>query len=196
MSTRLSIATLVLAAGSSSRLGRPKQLLPYAGVTLLRHAVRTALEAALGPVMVVLGCHEPECRENLRGLPILMLVNASWEEGMGSSLACGMQAVHESEHRAVLITLCDQPRVTAGDLRALAAQLSGASIAASAYRGTFGPPAVFESAHFARLRASRGVQGAKALFSDQADLITVACGRAAFDVDIEADFEALQRPET
>ncbi len=191
MNAGLPIATLVLAAGSSSRLGRPKQLLPYAGVTLLRHAVLTALEAALGPVIVVLGCHEAECRAALGGLVVQALSNDRWPEGMGSSLACGMQAVHEAEHRAVLVMLCDQPRVTSGDLRTLAAHLADATMVASSYRDTLGPPALFAATHFARLRALQGAQGARALFRDQPDLITVPCDHAAFDVDVEADMRVL-----
>jgi CTP:molybdopterin cytidylyltransferase MocA len=187
VSTGLPIATLVLAAGCSSRLGRPKQLLPYAGVTLLRHAALTALEAALGPVIVVLGCHEAECRECLAGLPVRVLSNPRFPEGMGSSLACGMQAVNEAEQRAVLVTLCDQPCVTSGDLRALAARLADGTIAASSYHDVVGPPALFAATHFARLRALHGTQGARALFRDQADLIKVPCERAAFDVDVESD---------
>src|SRR5580765_8406302 len=99
----LPVATLLLAAGGSSRLGQPKQLLPFGNGTLLRHAAETALEAALGPVIVVLGAVEEKCRETLAGLAVTVLANPAWEEGMGTSIAIGMQAVSDALHRAVIV---------------------------------------------------------------------------------------------
>lgn len=196
-------AILLLAAGSSSRLGRPKQLLPYGQGTLLRHAAQTAIGAALGPVIVVLGSSAPECRETLLDLPVKLVTNPRWPEGMGTSLACGMQSVSEADHEAVIIMLCDQPAVTAAMLRALVQhqhqqshlQGAGCSMVVSRHdeNGTLGPPILFAAQHFPQLRLLQGHEGARALFRQQppADLGYLPCPEAAFDIDTEQDVAAL-----
>ncbi|WP_038160078.1 nucleotidyltransferase family protein [Verrucomicrobium sp. BvORR106] len=190
-------AILLLAAGSSSRLGRPKQLLRYRDGTLLRHAAQTALAAALGPVIVVLGSGEPECREALLGLPITMVLNLQWDEGMGTSIATGMQCVREAEHDAVIITLCDQPAITACMLRALVRHPhdAGCSIVASRHGDNriVDPPVLFTAQHFAQLRLLKGHDGAKAIIRQRPaeELGFVPCPEAAFDVDTEQDVAAL-----
>ena len=187
MNSTLPIATLLLAAGSSSRLGHPKQLLPFRGTTLLRHAAQTALEADLGPLFVVLGSRESDCRKVLSGLPLTIVFNWNWQEGLGTSIATGMVEIDESSFRAVLLTLCDQPFVTASDFRALADALLGHDIAACDLGNTVGSPAIFGAACFPRLRSLRGPQGAKALFTEFSNLATVQCSRALVDVDTKAD---------
>jgi CTP:molybdopterin cytidylyltransferase MocA len=185
------IATLILAAGSSSRLGRPKQLLPYRGSNLLRHAAETALDAGVGPVFVVLGCLEADCRQALAGLPLEIVVNTAWEEGLGTSIAIGMRRIDETSFRAVLITLCDQPHITAVELRALAGALESNEIVASDAGDAVGPPAIFAAGCFDQLRALRGRQGARGLFKSSDNLITIPCARAAVDVDTEEDVARL-----
>jgi molybdenum cofactor cytidylyltransferase len=185
----LPVATILLAAGGSSRLGQPKQLLRFGNSTLLRHAAETALAANLGPVIVVLGAVEEKCRATLAGLPATILTNPAWEEGMGSSIAMGMQAVDDASHRAVIVMLCDQPAVTPAMLRALEHHQcsTGAPIVASDSAGVLGPPAFFCANHFAGLRRLRGHQGAKSLFQNQAVLSSLACPEAALDIDSEND---------
>jgi molybdenum cofactor cytidylyltransferase len=190
----LPVATIILAAGNSCRLGRPKQLLPFGDSNLLCHAVESALGAALGPVFVVLGAVEEMCRESLAGLPVTIITNPKWREGMGGSIAIGIQALVESSHRAAIILLCDQPAITPGILRTLEERqrLTGRSIIASQYGSTLGPPALFSADHFPKLRLLRGDRGAKSLFESQSDLAIVACPEAAIDIDTVADLTALQ----
>jgi molybdenum cofactor cytidylyltransferase len=191
----LPVATILLAAGSSSRLGQPKQLLPFGGSTLLRHAAETALAATLGPVIVVLGAREKECRERLFGLPLTIVANPKWKEGMGSSISTGMQAVGETSHRAAIIMLCDQPAITPGVLRSLEEhqRTAGKSIVASQAGDILGPPALFTADYFPQLRLLRGRNGAKSLFQNQPDLSCLACPEAALDIDTEDDLASLQR---
>src|SRR5258707_4179867 len=87
------IGVIVLAAGASSRMGEPKQLLRYDKETLLGRAVRAALEARLGPVVVVLGSEADAMQEEIAALDVKIFVNQSWQDGMGSSIRCGLQAL-------------------------------------------------------------------------------------------------------
>jgi molybdenum cofactor cytidylyltransferase len=136
---------------------------------------------------VVLGCHKTDCRAALSGLPLGIVVNSNWEEGLGTSIAAGMGGIDESSFRAVLLALCDQPFVTASDLRALAGALPGHEMVASDHGGAVGPPAIFSAACFPKLRGLRGPQGAKTLFSECASLATAPCPLASVDVDTETD---------
>ena len=185
----LPIAIIVLAAGNSSRLGRPKQLLPFGHSTLLYHAANTALASALGPVVVVLGAAEEKCRDALSGLPVTIITNPSWEEGMGNSIATGMQAINETSHRAAIIMLCDQPAITPKILRSLDEhqRATDKSIIASEYGGTLGPPALFTAEYFLQLRSLLGQQGAKSLFRDASALSSLSCPEGEFDIDTEDD---------
>jgi molybdenum cofactor cytidylyltransferase len=168
-------------------------LLPFRGKTLLRHAAETALAAQLGPVIVVLGFEDAACREALHGLPLTIVENSRWREGMGGSIAAGLQAIDESTHRAVIVMLCDQSAVTSEVLHTLDAEqrTTGKSIVASGYGGTVGPPALFTSDRFPELRALSGHHGAKSLFQDAAELSVVDCPEAALDIDLPADLARL-----
>jgi molybdenum cofactor cytidylyltransferase len=185
----LPVAIILLAAGDSSRLGRPKQLLSYGSGTLLRHAAEVALAAALGPVIVVLGAVEESCRETLLGLPVTIVSNPVWREGMGGSIAAGMQAVDETSYRAVIIMLCDQPAVTSEVLLSLDGRhrTTGKSLIASQYKDTLGPPALFAARHFPQLRRLHGAQGAKSLFQNHPDPGCITFPDAAWDIDTEDD---------
>jgi molybdenum cofactor cytidylyltransferase len=189
----LPTAIVLLAAGCSSRLGRPKQLLPFRGKTLLRHAAETALAAELGPVFVILGAVVEECRAALLGMPVTLLINATWDEGMGGSIAVGAQHLDESVHGAAIVMLCDQPAITPAILRELdqAYRKSGAAIVASRCNDVLGPPALFAAALFPRLRALHGAQGARGLIQDEANLTVIDCPQAAWDIDTEEDTMAL-----
>lgn len=186
------IQILLLAAGESSRLGRPKQLLPWRGTTLLRHAAEVALAADLGPLTVVLGSRAEACRSALLGLPLSLCFHPAWNQGMGSSIAAGMGAIPASA-AGVLILLCDQPEVTPADLHTLARSQAenGAPIVASRYAETLGPPALFGPSCFRRLRSLTGPQGAKALFAAEPELAWVECPHAARDIDTPADAACL-----
>ena len=189
-------AALVLAAGSSSRLGRPKQLLLFQRETLLHRAVRTALAAGCTPVIIVTGALDAELRQAVADLPCQVVHNADWAAGMGASVRAGLAALAEGP--AVLVMSCDQPLVTARHLRQLRRrqQQTAALAAAAAYAGTFGIPAVFAPAAVADLRHLRPEQGAKPLLARYGPaLALVPMADAAFDVDTPAAYqELLRRP--
>ena len=112
------VAGVVLAAGTSSRMGRNKLFLPLGGTSVLRRAVATAHDAGLDPVLVVLGHESDRALAELAGLLCAPVVNAEFARGMNSSVRAGISAVPEDASGAVLM-LADMPFVTAAMLRAL-----------------------------------------------------------------------------
>jgi molybdenum cofactor cytidylyltransferase len=215
------VAAIVLAAGASTRLGagRSKQLLRYQGRTLLRHSVEQALASNCRPVIVVLGAEVERCQRELDSLDVEVTLNPAWAEGMGSSIRAGMTALAAAAPgaRAVVITLCDQPLVTAAFIERLAerylteaedgqAEPTVAAVAAE-YDGQPGVPALFPRSRFAELSRLDGSAGARrllrvtaapsatasgaALQSASSRVVTLPCPEAAVDVDTITDYEAL-----
>ncbi len=151
-------AALILAAGASSRLGIPKQIVRMDGETLLDRAVRIAQEADCNPIVVVLGAHEEQIRTECRLPGVKIVSNANWPEGMGASLARGIAELKDAP--GVVVMTCDMPAVSADHLRLLG---SSGSLACSYYGGRNGVPAFFPSTSFPELMRLGGDAGAKAL---------------------------------
>ena len=188
------VALLLLAAGASTRMGRPKQLLPYHGRTLLRHAAETAVAAGCAPIVLVTGALHDELLAEIVGLPILAVHNPDWETGMASSIRAGLAAVAAAAPRAVLVMLTDQPLVTPELLRQLIVQQQAtqAPIVAAAYGETLGVPAIFDKSLLPELLKLQGAQGAGRLIAR----LGAAVGQVAFpagllDVDTPAQYTAL-----
>ena len=189
-----SVALLLLAAGASTRMGRPKQLLPYHGRTLLRHAAETAVATGCAPIVLVTGALHDELVGEVADLPIQPVQNFDWQTGMASSIRTGLAAVAQARPAAVLIMLTDQPLVTPQLLKQLLARQrqTQAPIVAAAYGDTLGVPAVFNQAMIPRLLQLQGQQGAVRLISS----LGAAVGRVAFpagllDVDTPEQYAAL-----
>jgi molybdenum cofactor cytidylyltransferase len=193
----VSVAAIVLAAGASSRLGQPKQLLIYGGQTLLERAIRVANEAGADPVLTVLGAKSGIIRASVGVTNSIHVINEQWEQGISTSIHAGLDALQDSAPNAAgaLILACDQPRLTAYHLRALietfAAQAEP-SIMASAYAGVLGIPAVFPRIAFAHLRALSGDEGARALLAHPPfPLIAVPFSGGEVDIDQPGDLNQL-----
>lgn len=180
---------VVLAAGGSSRFGRPKQLLPYLGRTLVEHAVRTALASGAAEVVVVVGAEGPEIRRRLQGLRVRIVTNEAWAEGMGGSIAKGVAALGDGIDSTV-IALADQPRITPEHLRALAIRAGTEPIVASSYDGIVGAPCAFGRSQFSRLLALKGEEGARHLIRSS-DVAVIEFAAANVDVDTPSDYHAL-----
>jgi molybdenum cofactor cytidylyltransferase len=190
----MKVGAVVLAAGASTRMGTPKQLLRFEGQTLLRRAALAALEAGCRPVVVVTGAHAKQTREELRGLGVLEVENELWETGMASSVRAGIGAVVESDADAVVLMLCDQPHVTSEIINALveAHRATGRSVVASRYGGGFGVPALFCRSLFDELLQLEGAAGAKQVVKSharEAHFLSFPEGEA--DVDTPEDFARL-----
>jgi len=176
-------AAVVLAAGASVRLGKPKQLVRLAGVTLLERALRTAREAGCCPVVVVLGADAAKIQAQCKLNDAVVAINDEWSEGMASSIRIGVRMLGAVAKDAdgVLLMTCDQPAVTAEHLRAL---MKTGEVTASAYAGRRGVPAYLPSAAFAQLMDLRGDAGARNLLA-QARCVELADGE--LDVDTVED---------
>ena len=187
------VGAVVLAAGASSRLGMPKQLLVHEGEALVRRAARAAILAGADPVLVVLGADASRVRAALDGLAGVHVVeNERWSDGLASSLAAGVRALLVAAPvDAVLVTLADQPLVGATELSALLARLGDGDddrIVAAEYAGTIGVPAVIGREHADALLALSGDRGAGAWLRSQGDRVArVPMPAAAMDVDTPDD---------
>lgn len=184
-----------MAAGASSRLGRPKQLLALNGQTLLGRTVRAAAEAGCAPVIVVVGAHADAVIGEARALPgpVQVVVNERWQNGMGTSLAAGVGALQTAAPnvRAAVVLLCDQPRVSAETVRALVDTYaaSGRLIAASEYSGTLGAPCLFDQTFFGELTALSGDAGARRILARHPEQVAaVPFAGGADDVDTPNDW--------
>jgi molybdenum cofactor cytidylyltransferase len=190
------VGAVILAAGSSSRMGSPKQTLQYRGESLLRRAARAALGAGCGPVIVVTGAHSELSRRELDGLDVREALNTSWETGMASSIRAGVEGlvcVNPNAAAAVLL-LCDQPHVTAEVISGLvsAHRSTGRPVIASTYGGSFGVPALFGRDLFAELARLEGAAGAKQVirrYASEAHFLPLQGGE--LDVDTPDDFSRL-----
>ncbi len=194
-----SIAVIILAAGASTRMGRPKQLLTHGGRTLLRNAAEMAVASVCRPIIVVLGAYEDQLQREIGGLPVQSVVNERWAEGLGSSIRAGLDAVERCDREcaaeAVLMMPCDQPFVTAAVINDLvtAYRSSGKGIIASEYDGTVGVPALFGREYFAELAALGGAAGAKQIIAVHAsEVVRVPFPNGATDIDTPEDYLGLQ----
>lgn len=188
-----SLHVLVLAAGASTRLGQPKQLVKLGGRPALHRVVANAASLAGSAVTVVVGSRAREMTRLLAHSPASVIVNRHWEEGMGSSLRFGVAALPPACD-AVLVLLGDQVGVTADDLKRLAGAWGGeeSRIAASMYDGRVGVPAIFPRICFPELAELRGDQGARLILErNHYRVARTPMPNAAIDLDTPEDLAAL-----
>jgi len=182
------VAAVMLAAGESRRLGRPKQLLLYRGQPLLRALASEACASRCDRVGVVIRGGDPRIDACLDGLKVHVIVNPDWAEGMASSIRRGVAWADREACDAVLLLVGDQPALTATHMDDLvAACRSGTRVVASRYGGTSGVPALFGRSMFAALLELRGAEGAKAVIRAVEDATVVNWPQGALDVDTPAD---------
>jgi len=192
------ISSIVLAAGSSSRLnGELKQLLGFQGKTFLRRSAETAVAANFYSNIVVLGANAEILRKELEDLPVRIVINKNWATGMSSSIKTGLAELTKEENlEAVVIMLCDQPLVTIKTLNNLceAFAQTGKPIAACEYQNTVGVPALFSSEIFDELMNLHESDGAKKIIKKYVGKTAfVAAPEAALDVDTLEDYEKLKQ---
>lgn len=192
----MSTGVIILAAGSSSRLGQPKQLLYYKGSNLLNRITREAIFCAGSAVIVVTGSARNSIEDAIAGETVLTCYNPDWEQGMASSIKTGLKhlLLIYPELRSCIITVCDQPHLDAEVFRQLAIkqQQSGKGIVASQYAEATGVPVLFEKQYFDALLQLEGQEGArKLLLKYKSDVAVILFEKGAIDIDTIDDYNNL-----
>jgi CTP:molybdopterin cytidylyltransferase MocA len=192
-----SLAVLLLAAGPSSRLGRPKQLVEVGGECLVARSARLALGLQPVNVTVVSGCEADRVGEELEGLPVNIVFNRNWADGMGASINCGARSMAMGV-AGVLLMVCDQWRLEAADLERLVAAWAAdpARIYVASWKEgaafVSGPPVIFPGRLLSELKSMQEQRGARQLIDRHIDIVEfVEMDNAAFDLDRPEDLEQL-----
>ncbi len=191
------VAGVLLAAGTSSRLGRNKLLLDVGSEALVRRSAGRAVDAGLDPVLVVVGHEADRVAAALAGLPVQMVTNPDYASGQASSLLAGIAAVPAGAPAAVVL-LADMPLVTAGMIAAVVERYreTGAPVVTSLYGGVAAPPTLYDRALFAELTETAGpgcARRAVARHRDSAVTLDQPAGALA-DLDSETDLAILREP--
>ena len=193
------VAAVVLAAGGSTRFGRPKQFALFQGETFISRIVAAAIQASCAPVVVVTGEHSMQIGLELSGLTVSIAVNPHWQSGLGSSIGVGVRhAINLApDVDAALLLTCDQPFVNAAVLTQLI-QLrltTGKPIIASAYAETLGIPALFDRSCFPDLLGLKEDSGAKKIILARPyDVMSFDFPIGQIDIDTAAAHEKLDQP--
>lgn len=186
----------MLAAGASRRLGRPKQLVRHKGATLLERTVNAAVHGGADPVVVVLGAAADTIQPQLPIFPksVRFVRHARWAKGMGTSIACGVEALVATDPtvRAVLILVCDQPRLNPAVLKRFLAEarVNPGKILLADHGAGRGPPVLFPRRYFGELLKLRGDTGARGIHRNHPEAVaTIPFPGGAFDIDTPADLD-------
>ncbi len=185
------IGGLILAAGEARRFGSPKQLAPLGGRPLLEHALAAMAAArSIGPVVVVLGAHAQAILAEVALQGAAPVLATDWADGQGASLRAGVAAL-APRVEAIVVTLGDQPAITAAAIDAVAGARDGRSDAVRAsWAGRPGHPVLLERALFARVEELRGDEGARGLL-EHARVRLVACDGLGADADVDTPGQLL-----
>ncbi len=192
----LKVGFLILAAGDSSRMGRPKQLLEYNGKTLIEHTLEAANEIN-DRILVILGGNHRLVETKLKTEGINIRYNANWEEGLGSSVRMGLNELlmEYPDLDAVILCVCDQPFISGSLFKLMINSVDiqqDRSIVASAYAQTLGVPVLFSKFYFEDLITLRGKEGAKVLLAKYKEqVISVRFDNGAVDIDTPEDYRDL-----
>ena len=187
---------LILAAGESSRLGQPKQLIQFRGKSLVRRMVDAAKKARCSPIVVVIGSDREEVERELKAEGAIIVENQNWRLGIGTSIRAGVQVLIDNvpDVEAIVLLVCDQPAV---DARAIARLITlrektKRAIVASRYANTLGVPALFDRSCFQELLALDNATGAKTvILSNRERVAEFPFPKGRIDIDTLDDYEKL-----
>lgn len=191
------VGLIILAAGASTRMKTPKQLLHYRGRSLIRHATSVALASVCRPIAVVLGAYAQKIEPELEHLGVQVIENSQWYEGISTSIYSAIQALVETNPNlnAVAIALGDQPLVSAPIINKIVRfyHLTGQAIITSGYAETVGLSALFDRALFEELLSLEGDAGAKQVIKKHTDRVfKISVPEGVIDIDTPADYKQLQ----
>ena len=187
------VCIVVLAAGNSSRMGKPKQLLVVNEKTLLNHTISQCLESEAERVIVVLGSNYQLISETITSKHVCILNNPRWQQGMGSSISCAVRYLKSnySELDAVLFALSDQPLVSVNNYNNLINRYikNCNKIICSRYNEHLGVPAIFDRKYFDDLEKLDGQLGAKDLIKKNLKTVDIVeMGECLMDLDTPEDY--------
>lgn len=187
---------ILLAAGSSSRLGRPKQLIEFQGKKLIQKAIDEAQKSKADTLVVVLGWNPELVKSGFDSEKILHVINENWQEGMATSMQAGLRFLLEKEQPdQVILMLVDQPFVDASILNQLISLKgkSGKGIVACSYSDTLGVPAIFDQIYFKEMLELKVSEGAKkVILRNKADVFELDFPQGEVDLDTEEDLDRLK----
>jgi molybdenum cofactor cytidylyltransferase len=181
------ISAILLAAGQSKRMGKPKLLMPFGRSTIIEQAVDNLLGSAADEVIVVLGDRAGAVRRLISGRPVKLVVNPDYEQGMSTSIIAGLNMV-DRRTRAVMLALGDQPLIDSQTINQLIAGFlsHGKGIAVPTYRGDRGHPVIFDMKYRVLLLALKGDVGARQIIQENpGDILEVAVDCAGIQIDID-----------
>lgn len=196
MTVSKNIGVVILAAGSSSRLGRPKQLVEFQNKTLLQHIIDTVAPFKFTPSILILGAHADQIRQATDLKEVTVLNNETWPEGIASSIRLGVsESIKLNESLdSILFLLSDQPFVTAELIEELTQKHTNGDqrITACSYKENIGVPAIFGKTFFPQLLELTGDAGAKKMIAQNHEHVdSVDFKDGSFDVDTEEDYKEL-----
>ncbi|MFV9552038.1 nucleotidyltransferase family protein [Algibacter sp. PT7-4] len=193
----MNIAIVILAAGSASRMGSIKQLLPYKDISLLQNAINQAVNSKANKVYCVLGAHAKTIQKRIISCSVGFILNPNWEKGLSSSIVSSMQYLQSLTPlpNGVLIMLADQPNVDTNYINNLIQLFNThkSKVVVSAYKNLNGVPAIFPSVYYKELLNLKGDKGAKSFLNSNANNIIRFIPKAnkLVDIDTQEDYQNL-----
>ncbi|WDD36666.1 nucleotidyltransferase family protein (plasmid) [Nostoc sp. UHCC 0926] len=190
------IAIMILAAGASTRMGTPKQLLLYQGRSFLQYITEMAIASVCQPVVVVLGANAEQIHPQIKQLPVRVVKNLDWACGMSTSIKSGIELLNNLPQKieAVVITLCDQPFVSHQIINQLvdAYYSEKKPIITCEYAGTLGVPSLFSQIFFSELAALKETSGAKKVINNNLnEVFSIPFPLGNIDIDTPKDYKQL-----
>jgi molybdenum cofactor cytidylyltransferase len=185
---------IILAAGSSTRMGELKQLMMYKNKTFLQHIIGEAKNANLEPVICVTGYESDLITKSISVMDVDIVYNENWSDGMGTGIAAGIKRILLSDADSVILAVSDQPHVSSELFRNMEKlkDESGKRIVACSYAQTLGTPVLFGKHYFNDLKLLTGNEGAKKIVKlNMPDVCTIEFEKGSIDIDTKQDYEKL-----
>jgi molybdenum cofactor cytidylyltransferase len=190
------VGLIILAAGASTRMGTPKQLLRYGEQSLIGHIVQVAIASVCQPIIIVLGAYAERIKLEINSEQVHIIENSLFSQGMSTSIRVGIEALNviNKEAKAVVLMVCDQPFISPQLINQLVEvhETTLKPIVASQYANTLGVPALFNRALFAKLTTLSGTEGARHIIKKYLqEVLAIPFPEGVFDLDTPDDYEQL-----